>query len=163
MSSSFSSTMFYNALQLAHVLSVIVWIGGMVFAHFFLRPAAQSLEPPLRVRLMHDVLQRFLAAVSVAVVVVLGSGLWMIGRVAKQTVQAGGSFAMPLDWTIMATLGLAMMAIFGHIRFALFKRLQRAVAASDWPAGGKALGSIRSWVGVNLALGVVIVVVTVLL
>lgn len=32
----------------------------MVFAHFFLRPAAQALEPPQRVRLMHDVLQRFL-------------------------------------------------------------------------------------------------------
>ena len=55
-----------------------------------------------------------------------------------------------------------MMAIFGHIRFALFRRLQRAVAASDWPSGAKALGSIRSWVGVNLALGVVIVVVTLL-
>ena len=154
--------MLYNALQLVHVLSIIVWIGGMVFAHFFLRPAAQSLEPPLRVRLMHDVLQRFFAAVAVAVVVVLGSGLWMIGRVAKQTVQAGGSFAMPLDWTIMATLGLLMMAIFGHIRFALFRRLQRAVVAADWPAGANALGSIRTWVGVNLALGVVIVVVTLL-
>jgi uncharacterized membrane protein len=152
--------MFYNALQLVHVLSIIVWVGGMVFAHFFLRPAAQALEPPQRVRLMHDVLQRFLAAVGVAVVVVLGSGLWMIGRVAKQAAQAGGSFAMLLDWT---TLGLAMMAIFGHIRFALFTRLQRAVKASDWPAGGKALASIRSWVGVNLALGVAIVVVTVLL
>ncbi len=155
--------MLYNALQLAHVLSIIVWIGGMVFAHFFLRPAAQLLEPPQRVRLMHDVLQRFFAAVGVAAVVVLASGLWMIGRVAKQTVQAGGSFAMPLDWTIMATLGLAMVAIFGHIRFALFRRLQRAVQASDWAAGGKALGSIRSWVGVNLALGVVIVVVTLLI
>ncbi|CAN7599905.1 MULTISPECIES: CopD family protein [unclassified Acidovorax] len=155
--------MLYNALKLAHILSIIVWIGGMVFAHFFLRPAAQSLEPPQRLRLMHDVLQRFLAAVTVAVVVVLASGLWMIGRVAKQTVQSGGAFAMPLDWTIMATLGIVMMAIFGHIRFALFKRLQRAVAASDWPAGGQAMASIRQWVGVNLALGVVIVVVTVLL
>lgn len=154
--------MLYNALKLAHVLSIVVWIGGMVFAHFFLRPAAQSLEPAQRVRLMHDVLQRFLAAVSVAVVVVLASGLWMIGRVARQAVQAGGSFSMPLDWTVMATLGLVMMAIFGHIRFALFRRLQRAVAASDWPAGGQALASIRSWVGVNLALGVVTIVVTLL-
>jgi uncharacterized membrane protein len=151
--------MLYNALKLAHVLSIVVWIGGMVFAHFFLRPAAQSLEPAPRVRLMHDVLQRFLAAVSVAVVVVLASGLWMIGRVARQ---AGGSFSMPLGWTVMATLGLVMMAIFGHIRFALFRRLQRAVAASDWPAGGRALASIRSWVGVNLALGVVTIVVTLL-
>ncbi len=154
--------MLYNALKLVHVLSIIVWVGGMVFAHFFLRPAAQSLEPPQRVRLMHDVLQRFFAAVTAAVVLVLGSGLWMIGRSAKQVVQTGGVFSMPLDWTIMATLGLVMIVIFGHIRFALFRRLQRAVAASDWPSGAKAMGSIRSWVGVNLALGVVIVVVTLL-
>lgn len=155
--------MIYATLKTVHVLSIIVWIGGMVFAHFFLRPAAMSLEPAQRVHLMHGVLQRFFGAVSVAVVVVLGSGLWMIGRVAKQTVQAGGSFAMPLDWTIMATLGLVMMALFGHIRFALFKRLQRAVAVSDWAAGGKALGSIRTLVGVNLALGVLIVAVTLLI
>jgi len=54
------------------------------------------------------------------------------------------------------------MAIFGHIRFALLRRLQRAVAASDAPAGGRALASIRSWVAVNLALGLAIVVVTLL-
>ncbi len=154
--------MLYNALKLVHVLSIIVWVGGMVFAHFFLRPAAQSLEPPQRVRLMHDVLQRFFAAVTAAVVLVLVSGLWMIGGAAKQAVQTGDVFSMPLDWTIMATLGVVMIAIFGHIRFALFRRLQRAVAASDWPSGAKALGSIRSSVGVNLALGVVIVVVTLL-
>lgn len=154
--------MLYNALKLAHVLSIIVWIGGMVFAHFFLRPAAQSLEPPLRLALMNDVLRRFLAAVGVAVLVVLASGLWMVGRVAKQAVQSGGNFSMPLSWTLMATLGLVMMAIFGHIRFALFKRLQRAVTAADWPAGGKALASIRSWVGVNLWIGVGIVVVLLL-
>lgn len=155
--------MLYNLLKLLHLLSLIVWIGGMAFAHFFLRPAVQPLEPPLRLRLMHDVLQRFLAAVSVAVLAVLASGLWMIGRVAKQAVQSGGSFTMPLDWIVMATLGLVMMAIFGHIRFALFKRLQRAVLASDWPAGGMAMASIRRWVGVNLALGVAIVCTTLLL
>ena len=155
--------MLYNALKLVHVLSIIVWVGGMVFAHFFLRPAAQSLEPPQRVRLMHDVLQRFFAAVTAAVVLVLGSGLWMIGRVAKETVQAGLSFNMPLDWTIMATLGIVMMGIFGHIRFALFKRLSKAVAAQDWPAGGAALASIRTWVSVNLAIGVVIIVITLLM
>jgi hypothetical protein len=90
---------------------------------------------------MHGALQRFFSAVLVAMVVVLATGLWMIGRVAKETVQAGLAFNMPLDWTIMAVLGIAMMAIFGHIRFALFKRLSRAVAAQDWPAGGAALAS----------------------
>ena len=155
--------MLYDALKFVHVLSLIVWIGGMVFAHFFLRPATLSLEPPQRVKLMHDVLQRFFAAVSVAVVLVLGSGLWMIGNVARMAAQTGGRFAMPLSWTIMATIGLVMMAIYGHIRFALFKRLKVAVAAADWPAGGKALASIRTLVGVNLALGVATVAVVFLL
>ncbi len=155
--------MIYASLKLAHILAVIVWIGGMVFAHFFLRPAAMTLEAPERVRLMHDTLQRFFNAVSVAVLVILTSGLWMIGRVAKQVVQSGGSFAMPLGWTLMASLGILMMLIFAHIRFALFKRLSRAVQASEWSAGALALASIRTWVAVNLGLGVLIVFVTLLL
>jgi uncharacterized membrane protein len=155
--------MVFALLKLLHLLAVIVWIGGMVFAHFFMRPAALKLEPPQRIRLMHGALQRFFAAVLVAIVVILGSGLWMIGNAAKTSVQAGLGFNMPLDWTIMATLGLVMMAIFGHIRFALFKRLGKAVASSDWAAGGAALASIRTWVGINLAIGVVIIVVTLLM
>lgn len=155
--------MIYATLKLLHVLAIVVWIGGMVFAHFFLRPAALQLEPPQRIRLMHGALQRFFQAVLVAIVVVLASGLWMIGRVAKETVQAGLAFNMPLDWTIMAALGIVMMGIFGHIRFALFKRLDKAVTASDWTAGGTALASIRTWVAVNLAIGVVIIVATLLM
>ena len=155
--------MIYAILKLLHILAIVVWIGGMVFAHFFLRPAALQLPPPQRVPLMHGTLQRFFAAVLVSIATVLVSGLWMIGRLAKETVQAGLAFNMPLDWTIMATLGIVMMAIFGHIRFALFRRLQRAVAASDWPAGGQAMAAIRQWVAVNLGLGVAIVVITLLL
>ncbi len=155
--------MIYNLLKLVHLLSIIVWIGGMVFAFFFLRPAAQALEAPQRVRLMHDALQRFFTAVSVAVIAVLVTGLWMIGRVAKQAVQSGGNFDMPLAWTIMAALGIVMMLIFGHIRFASFKRLKRAMAASNWPSAGEALASIRTGVAVNLALGFAIVAVTVLM
>ena len=155
--------MIYAALKLAHLLAIIVWIGGMVFAHFFLRPATLALEAPQRVRLMHDALGRFFQVVLIAAGVVLASGLWMIGRVAKESVQAGLGFNMPQNWTIMAALGIVMIGIFGHIRFALYKRLKRAVAASDWPAGAAALASIRTWVGINLFIGVVIVVVTLLM
>ena len=152
--------MIYATLKTVHVLSIIVWIGGMVFAHFFLRPAVAPLEPPVRLRLMHDVLGRFFRAVLIAALLTLASGVWMLGRVAKQVVQSGGGFEMPLSWTIMATLGVVMVAIFMHIRFALYRRLSRAMAAADWPAGGAALGQIRQWVAVNLALGVVTLVVT---
>jgi uncharacterized membrane protein len=152
--------MIYASLKTLHVLSIIVWIGGMVFAHFFLRPAVTRLETPQRLTLMHDVLGRFFQAVLVASLLTLGTGVWMLGRVAKQVVQSGGRFEMPLAWTLMAVLGTAMVAIFMHIRFALYKRLGAAVAASDWAAGGAALVKIRGWVLVNLGLGVLILVVT---
>jgi uncharacterized membrane protein len=150
----------YATLKTIHVLSIIVWVGGMTFAHFFLRPAVAQLEPAVRLRLMHDVLGRFFKAVLVASLVVLASGLWMLGRVAKQVVQSGGNFDMPLAWTVMTVLGVAMVAIFMHIRFALYKRLSRAVAASEWSAGQSALTDIRRWVAVNLGLGVLVVVLT---
>ena len=154
--------MIYAALKTVHLLSIIVWIGGMVFAMYFLRPAVASLEAPQRVRLMHEVLGRFFNAVLWAAGLTLASGLWMIGRVAKAAVQSGGNFAMPLEWTVMAALGIVMIGIFGHIRFALYKRLSRAVTAAAWPAGGAALESIRTWVTVNLVIGVAIVVITLL-
>ncbi|MGQ3002756.1 MAG: CopD family protein [Hydrogenophaga sp.] len=155
--------MIFSALKLIHVLAVILWVGGMAFAHFFLRPSVQALEPPVRLRLLQAVMKRFFSVVLWASLVVLATGLWMIGRTAKETVQAGLAFNMPLDWTIMATLGIVMILIFGHIRFALFRRLTRAVAASDWPAAGAAMASIRSWVFVNLCIGIVIVCVTLLM
>ncbi|MBH1987516.1 MAG: CopD family protein [Burkholderiales bacterium] len=151
--------MIYAILKTLHLLSIIVWIGGMVFSHFFLRPAVAQLEAPARLRLMHDVLGRFFQAVLVASLLTLVSGVWMLGRVAKQVVQSGGQFEMPLAWSVMAALGIAMVAIFMHIRFALHKRLARAVAASDWAAGGVALAQIRTWVSVNLGLGVIVVIV----
>jgi uncharacterized membrane protein len=81
--------MIYAALKTVHVLAIIVWMGGMVFAHFFLRPAVAQLEAPVRLRLMHDVLGRFFQAVLVAALLTLASGVWMLGRVAKQVVQSG--------------------------------------------------------------------------
>ena len=113
--------MIYTTLKTLHVLAIIVWIGGMVFSHFFLRPALTQLEPAVRLRLMHDVLGRFFQAVLVASLLTLATGVWMLGRVAKQVVQSGGNFEMPLAWTIMAVLGVAMVAIFMYIRFALYK------------------------------------------
>lgn len=154
--------MFYAALKIIHLLSVIVWIGGMVFAQFFLRPAVSALAPPERVRLMHAVLGRFFKAVLAAVGLILGSGLWMMYRAAGQAAPSGSQLNPPLEWVLMAVLGVLMMAIFGHIRFVLYRRLTRAVADAAWPAGGAALASIRVWVMMNLVLGVLIVLLVLL-
>ena len=86
----------------------------------------------------------------------------MIGRIARQMAQAGVKFNMPVEWMVMAVLGLLMALIFGHIRFVLYKRLTGSVTSDAWPAGGAALVSIRTWVAVNLVIGVLIVVITLL-
>ena len=43
------TTMLVSLLHLFYVLASMVWLGGMFFAHFCLRPAAQQLEPPVRI------------------------------------------------------------------------------------------------------------------
>ena len=153
--------MIYAILKTLHLLSIILWVGGMAFVLFFLRPALGRLQPADRVNLMHEVLRRFFGAVSASIVIALVSGLWMMGEFARGASASG--IAMPMSWMVMTTLGLLMMGVFGHIRFVLYKRLQRAVMDSNWPAGGAALASIRLWVLFNLFLGLLIIVVLMLL
>jgi uncharacterized membrane protein len=150
--------MLYAVLKTLHVLSILVWIGGMAFTALFLRPAVAQLEPPLRLRLMQDVLGRFFAAVLVLAALTVATGGWMMALHAS----GPDTMGMPWSWTVMATLGLLMVAIFGHIRFVLFERLRRAVAANTWAVGGAAMASIRVWVRTNLIIGLVVVVVVLL-
>jgi uncharacterized membrane protein len=39
--------MLYALLKTVHVSTIIRWLGGMIFAHFFLRPALATLAPRL--------------------------------------------------------------------------------------------------------------------
>ena len=49
----------YASLKALHLLSIVVWGGGMFFMHVCLRPAAaEVLEPPARVRLLDAVATR---------------------------------------------------------------------------------------------------------
>ena len=151
--------MLYAVLKSIHLLALIVWIGGMFFTLFCLRPSLAVLEGPLRLRLMHEVLRRFFGVVSVAAVLVVLSGMWMLTSAAHSASAAGIGFNMPLDWHVMVIGGVLMVLIFGHIRFVLFRRLQRALKARDGPAGAMALGRIRAWVMLNFVIGVMVVFV----
>ena len=127
-----------------HILGFTVWVGGMFFAHNALRPSAAALlQPPQRLPLLAATLARFFKWVWIALALILASGLTMMALLGRP----------PLYVTLMAAIGIAMMLIFAHIFFAPNRRLQRAVAAQDWPAGGAAMAQIRVLVFVNLALG----------
>ncbi len=154
--------MTYQFLKLIHLLSLFVWVGGMIFTHFCLRKPLATLPAAQRFPFVHHVLRRFFNAVSVAVVLVLFTGLWMIGRTAKQMVRSGLSFELPWSWTAMAVLGLVMIAIFIYIRAVPYRRLGRAVKVSDWPLAAAALTTIRQWVALNMGLGIVVTVIAVM-
>ncbi len=154
--------MLYDVLKTIHLLSIILWVGGMAFALFFVRPAISQLEGPQRLALVQNIMSRFFKAVTVASLLVLVTGFWMIGRVAKQMVQSGAGFEMPFTWWFMAILGTLMVAIYFHIRFALFKRFNDAVKFSVWDKAAAAFAKLRLWISINLSLGILIIVVTLL-
>lgn len=150
--------MVYALMKALHWASLMVWMGGMFFALFCLRPAAAALPGPVRVPFMADALGRFFRVVLWAGIVAVASGGLMLMRAAQTTRQTGAPFNAPVDWLVMAGLGVLMLVVYGYIRTVLYKRLQKAVAAQDWPAGGAVLNEIRFWVGANLTFGVFIIV-----
>jgi uncharacterized membrane protein len=136
-----------------HLLSIVIWVGGMFFAHQILRPvAADRLEPPLRLPLWVGVFKRFFPWVWLCVAVILVSGLLMIAFL-------GGMGSVPLHVHAMLGSGMAMMAIFAYVFFIPFPHLQRAVVNQDWKAGGASLANIRQLVGINLVLGLITIVI----
>jgi uncharacterized membrane protein len=146
----------YSLLLFLHVLAIVIWVGGMFVMHFAVRPsAAQLLQPQQRLPLLTAILGRFFNWVAAAVLVSLASGVAMIAL-------AGGM--RPLHGSVywMFGIGLVMMLIYGHIRFAPFPRLKRAVAAQDWPVAARQLDQIRVMVSVNLAFGIVTIAVATL-
>jgi len=135
-----------NLTLFLHVLSVVVWVGGMFFAYMALRPVAASvLEPPQRLTLWAGVFGKFFPWVWASVALILLSGLHMLMKL-------GGAAAPHYTLTMLA-LGVVMMLIFAHVFFAPYKKLKRAVGEQDWKAGGAALGQIRKLIGINLSLG----------
>ncbi|NKC14524.1 MAG: hypothetical protein GKR94_20785 [Gammaproteobacteria bacterium] len=146
--------MFFAIALTVHVLAAVIWVGGMFFAYVCLRPAAAGvLEPPPRLTLWSQVFSRFFPWVWGCVAVLLVSGFWMI------FVYFGGMKQAGAYVHIMMTVGIVMMFIFMYVFFAPYQRLKRAVAAGDWPAGGKSLNQIRILVGTNTALGLLTVAV----
>ncbi|KAG0162429.1 hypothetical protein DFQ30_002027 [Apophysomyces sp. BC1015] len=119
--------------------------GDMGFTHFCLRPALSDVLPQLRLPLLGSVLGRFFRIVAAAIVVILATGVFML-------INLGGVHA---SWPMhaMAVTGVLMMLLFGHIRFALYPRLQRAVQAQNWLDGAGVVASLRRLVSINLALG----------
>lgn len=137
-----------------HVLSAVVWVGGMFFAYMAMRPAVvEVVSESQRGGLWCHTLTRFFRWVWVAVILLLVTGYWMVFSV------FGGMAAAGWHIHVMQGLGIVMMLLYLHVYFAPFRRLKQAVANQDPQEGGRQVGKIRKLVGINLILGLTVVVI----
>lgn len=135
-----------NLLLFLHLAAAIFWIGGMAFVVLALRPVVhEQLQPPVRLPMMVQVLRRFFVVVIISIAVLLATGLWLL-------LQVPGAQA-PAGWHAMAGLGVLMMLVFGHLYFSPWRRARAAVAAQDWPEGGRRMNQVALLVKFNLGLG----------
>jgi uncharacterized membrane protein len=132
-----------------HVLGAIVWVGGMFFAYVALRPVAGEMEPGPRLVLWQGVFRRFFPWVWASVLGLLLSGYGMLFW------GLGGFAGAGLHVHLMQATGLMMIALFLHLYYAPWRRLQRALEHGDQAGAAGQLGQIRRIVAINLALGLI--------
>ncbi|OOG60630.1 CopD family protein [Polaromonas sp. C04] len=129
-----------------HLSGAIVWLGGMAFMLWALRPVVTAqLQPPARLPLLAGVLTRFFSVAWISVGLLALTGATMLGSV--------GMKDAPVGWHLMMGIGLLMFAIFGHLYFGPFSRMKKAVAQADWPQAGQQIARIHPLVVLNFALG----------
>src|ERR1700740_810567 len=98
-------------LLLLHILSAVVWVGGMFFAHQMVRPSLGPLDPVVRLPIWRRIFARFFPWGWAAVALLLVSGL------AMQAIGVDG-----LHVKIMEGFGVIMMLAYAHLYFAPWQR-----------------------------------------
>jgi uncharacterized membrane protein len=146
--------MMQTALALTlHILGSVVWVGGMFAAYVCLRPAAGSLDGPQRLTLWRNFFAKFFPWVGVSVLLLLGSGYWML------LTTFGGFKGAPLYINLMQLLGLIMVALFVWLFHGPWLKFKRAVDAKDYAAAGILLNRIRQIIMINMPLGLLVGVI----
>lgn len=136
-----------------HLLGVIVWVGGMFFAHVILRVVLnEMLQPQERLPLLLRVFDRFFSWVWGAVIVILASGFWMLFNLYAEETAFWLSF--------MSGGGTLMAAIFIFIYALPYHQLSTALKTQDMPRAVAAITLIRKLILTNLILGILITVMT---
>jgi uncharacterized membrane protein len=142
--------------KLLHLLSVVIWVGGMFFAYMVLRPSiGQLLKLPERMRLWDRVFNRFFKWVWFAMFLLLATGFYMIYLY-------GGMSAIPRFIHLMMLSGIVMMLIFVYLFFGCYVHFNQLVEEKEWHQAEEKLATIRILVGVNLVIGLLTVCVAII-
>jgi uncharacterized membrane protein len=143
----------YVVLKVLHLLFAVLWVGGMFFAYFVLRPSLVAIDPPQRMLLHTRVFRRFFLLVWHAMPIMLISGFGMLFLI-------GGLNQVPWPIHAMAALGVIMSAVFLAIVFGPYRKFRRT---TDRTRMASSLDNIRRLIGLNLILGLLTVILAGLL
>ncbi|HET6184026.1 MAG TPA: CopD family protein [Acetobacteraceae bacterium] len=135
----------------AHILCIVLWVGGMFFALTVLRPSLAALEPAQRVAVHNGVFRRFFLVVWHVMVIAVISGYAMIWAA------YGGDFAhLPWNVNAMQAIAWVMVVVFLVLVFGPYRRFR---AAASTARAAEALERIRRLILINLILGLITVVI----
>lgn len=141
---------------LLHVLSVVLWVGGMFFAYMVLRTSiGQLLKLPDRLRLWDRVFTRFFKWVWLAIFLLLATGFHMIYLY-------GGMAVMPRYIHLMTLSAIVMMVIFVYLFFGCYVQFSQMVEEKEWHLAEAKLVTIRQLVLLNLILGLTTIVIAIM-
>jgi uncharacterized membrane protein len=136
-----------------HLLGVIVWVGGMFFAHMVVRGALNKvLESQERLHLMLKIFDGFFPWVWLCVILILASGYWMLFSVYGSETVFWLSF--------MSIAGTLMAAIFVFIYAIPYHQFSQALKVHDMPQAVASITLIRQLILTNLILGLLITVIS---
>ncbi len=137
-----------------HILSAVIWVGGMFLIYVCLRPVlGEQLEPPLRLRFIEAVFSKFFVWVWAAVIILPVTGFWLGFMI------FGGFSEWPLYIHLMMGLGVLMILLYLQVFFAPWRRMKQALVENDLPEAGRRLNQIRMAVAINLTLGILAIII----
>lgn len=142
-----------SVLVSVHAFAAVIWVGGMFFAYVVLRPSAGPLALPERLCLWHRVFARFFPWVWASILVLLASGYSLI------FIRYGGVTRVGLHIHVMQAAGIVMMLLFICLYLLPWRRFRQAVERRDFAEAAKDLDRIRRIVAINLALGILTVLI----
>lgn len=135
-----------------HIISAVLWVGGMFFSLLVLRPTAVELfDPPNRLNLWRSVFTRFFPWVWGFVIALPVSGYAFMAQF--------GFDSFGYHVKIMQVLGFIMIFVYLHVFFAPYKRLRRFLDGGQIQEAAKQLNQIRILITVNLVLGLIVIIV----
>jgi uncharacterized membrane protein len=143
-----SSIWLRDVLLAIHLLSAVIWVGGMFFAVIILRPGLAVLDAGPRLQFQMVTLKKFFFYVWHVMPLMILTGWAMV------FLAWGGFGGLPWSINVMQALGILMALVFVYAFFGPWQRLRRAIRPAQ-----DLVPRIRSLIVTNLVLGLITVTI----